>query len=319
MTIDQELRQILDAREAIRGRVVRTPVHRIDGARFGLDGLELVFKLEPLQHAGSFKIRGAFNKLLSLGEEERSRGVVGMSSGNHAQALAYGARELGVPATIVMPDYSVEGKIRATRGYGAEVVVCPTAELKATYERLAKERGLTPVHPFNDEKIIAGAGTAGLELVEDAPDVSCAVVSVGGGGWISGVATAIKGLKPGVRVVGVEPEGAPVVRKSLDAGRMVTLDSVATIADGLAPPFTGDVVFGRIQRYVDDVVTVSDDEIRRALRALMEVGRIWAEPSAAACFAGLLAGKVSVEPGSTVAVMLSGGNISLERLTSVLA
>ena len=316
-----EFDAVLAARDVIAGRLVRTPTQRLDGDLFSpsLAGVRLVFKLEMFQRTGSFKIRGALNKLASLASEEKRRGVIGMSSGNHAQALAYGARLEGVPATVVMPDFSIPGKVAATKAYGASVVMAPATEMLATYERLRDEQGLAAVHPFDDPAIIAGAGTAALELVEDEPNLDLVVAGVGGGGWISGTATAIKGRSPGTRVVGVEPEGASVVRRSLDAGKLVRLESVKTIADGLAPPFTGPVVFDRIQRLVDDVVLIPDAEILAALKLLIEKLKAVVEPSAAACFAGLLSGRVPVAPGQVVGVMLSGGNVDAGRLRELLA
>jgi threonine dehydratase len=316
-----EFDAVLAARDVIAGRLVRTPVQRLEGELFSpaLAGVELVFKLEMFQRTGSFKIRGALNKLASLPAEAKSRGVIGMSSGNHAQALAYGARLEGVPATVVMPDFSVPGKVAATKAYGATVILVPATELFATYERLRDEQGLAAVHPFDDPYIIAGAGTAAIELLEEEPDLDLAVAGVGGGGWISGTATAIKGRSARTRVVGVEPEGAPVVRRSLDAGKLVRLESVKTVADGLAPPFTGPTVFDRIQRLVDDVVLVNDAEIVTALKLLIERLKAVVEPSAAACFAGLLSGRIPVGPGQRVGVLLSGGNVDAARLSELLA
>jgi threonine dehydratase len=315
-----EFEAVLAAQRVIAGRLVRTPLHRLEGDLFSpkLAGVRLVFKLEMFQRTGSFKIRGALNKLASLSDEDKQRGVIGVSSGNHAQALAYGAKLENIPATIVMPDYSVPNKVAATRAYGAEVVIVPAAELLASYERMRDERGLTGVHPFDDPLIIAGAGTSALELLEDEPNLDLVVAGVGGGGWISGTATAVKGRSPGTRVVGVEPEGAPVVRRSLDAGELVRLDRVQTVADGLAPPFTGPIVFDRIQRLVDDVVLISDEAILAALKLIIEKVKAVVEPSGAACLAGLLSGKVPVQPGQTVGVLLSGGNVDAARLRELL-
>lgn len=314
-----ELQAIRAAQTVIDGKLVRTPVQRVEGTVFGLDGVHLAFKLEMFQRTGSFKVRGVLNKLAALSSDEKARGVVGMSSGNHAQALAYAARLEGVPATVIMPSYSVPYKIEATKGYGAQVEIVDASELFDAYETAKRERGLAAIHPFDDPLIMAGAGTAGLELLADVPEIDVAVVGVGGGGCLGGIATALKLAKPGVRVVGVEPEGACAVRRSLDAGRLVRLDKVDTIADGLAPPFTGEHTLDRIKRYVDDVVLVSDAEIVTAMRIILEKVKAVVEPSAAAGFAALLAGKIAVVPGSTVGVMLSGGNISMDRLRELLA
>ncbi len=315
-----DLAPIHAAREVIAARLVRTPVQRIDGADLDprLAGLRLVFKLEMLQRTGSFKIRGVLNKLAALTADEKARGVVGMSSGNHAQALAYGAGLEGIPATVVMPTYAVAYKVDATRAYGAEIVMCEANGLLACYQRVQDERGLTPVHPFDDPLIIAGAGTAGLELLDDAPELDVAVVSAGGGGLLSGMATAIRLTEPATRIVGAEPAGACAIRRSLDEGKLVFLDAVDTVADGLAPPFTGELVLDRIRRYVDDVIVVSDEQILEALRLAIEKLRVVVEPSAVAGLAALLNGKIDVAPGSTVGVMLSGGNINAERLKELL-
>jgi threonine dehydratase len=311
-----ELEEIVSAKQVIAGRLHRTPVARSSylGER---TGTRLFFKQEMFQKTGSFKIRGVLNKLHHLSEEEKRRGVIGMSSGNHAQALAYGSGLYGIPATIVMPGYSVASKVEATRRYGGQVHLTDEG-LMETCRRIQEERGLTLVHPFDDPKIVAGAGTAGFEIVEDVPDVEYVLVSVGGGGLISGVATAVKHKRPEAKVIGVEPEGAPVVSRSLAAGRMVTLDHIDTIADGLCPPFTGEVVFDRIRRYVDEVVTVSDAEILEAMRLILERTKVVAEPSAAASFAALLSGKVKPPAEAVVVCVLSGGNIDAARLKSLL-
>lgn len=313
-----QLEAIQAARRVIADTLQPTPARRMDGSAFGLDGVTLVFKLEMFQPTGSFKIRGVLNTLRSLSTEQKASGVLGMSSGNHAQALAFGARLEGIDATLIMPAYSIPEKIEATKALGARVEIVEASELLEAYDSAVRERGLTAVHPFDDPLIIAGAGTAALELLDDAPEVDTALVSVGGGGWLSGSATAFKLAKPGgVRVIGAEPEGACAVRRSLDAGRLVRLDSVNTVADGLAPPFTGEHCLDRIQRYVDEVVVVTDQEILDAMRAIIEKVKVLVEPSGAAGLAALLSGKIDAPSGSTVAVMLSGGNISLERLKSL--
>lgn len=316
-----ELEQVQAAAKVIQGRLVRTPIQRIDGEVFSpyLAGVSLVFKLEMLQRTGSFKIRGVLNKLHHLTAEEKKRGVIGVSAGNHAQALAYGARLEGIAATIVMPTYAPANKIQATRDLGATVEMAEARDLRETYERLAEERGLTPVHPFNDERIIAGAGTCGLELMEQAADIDAVFAGVGGGGWISGCAAAVKGLRSECQVFGVEPEGAPVMRNSLDAGRPMTLDRVSTVADGLAAPFTGEIVLDRVRRLVDNVVLVRDAEIIEALKAIVEKVKVVVEPSGAACFAALLTGRIKLPRGSTAGLLLSGGNVDAARLRELLA
>lgn len=311
-----EFDAIVSAREVIAGRLHQTPIAGSTclGER---THTRLFFKQEMFQKTGSFKIRGVLNKLDSLSDEEKRRGVIGMSSGNHAQALAYGAGLYGIASTIVMPATSVASKVEATRNYGGQVHLTEEG-LMETCRRIQQERGLTLVHPFDDPMIVAGAGTAGLEIVDDVPDADYVLAGVGGGGLISGVATAVKHKRPEARVIGVEPEGAPVVSRSLKAGKLVTLDKIHTIADGLCPPFTGEIVFDRIQRYVDEVVTVSDPEILEAMRLILERTKVVAEPSAAASFAALLSGKVKPPAGAIVVCVLSGGNIDAGRLKALL-
>jgi len=311
-----ELAEIQSAREVIAGTLVRTPL--LSAPQLGTAlGCDLHFKCEMLQRTGSFKIRGVLNKLSTLTADERQRGVIGVSSGNHAQALAYGASLMGIESTIVMPADSVASKVAATRAYGGQVEL--TAEnLLETYEARRVERGLTPVHPFNDKAIIAGAGTTGLELLEDLPDVDYVFVSIGGGGLISGVATAIKLSRPATKIIGVEPAGSAVVSRSIEAGQLVELEHSDTIADGLKPPFTGDLTVDRVRRFVDEVILVSDAEIIDAMRLIFEQVKVVAEPSAAASFAGLRSGQVKIPAGASVACVLSGGNISAARLQELL-
>ena len=229
-----------------------------------------MLKAEQLQRTGSFKVRGALNKIASLTDEERARGVIAVSAGNHAQGVALAASIAGVKATIVMASNASETKIAATRGYGAEVVLVEggIGEAFAQVEQLQAERGMTLVHPFNDPLIIAGQGTVGLEIVEDVPDVDAIVVGIGGGGLISGVALAAKARKPGVKVYGVEPEGAAVMRRSWDAGAPQEM-TPETIADGLASPVAGDLTYRLTRELLDDIATVSEEEIIDALKALL--------------------------------------------------
>ncbi len=283
-------------------------------------GVHLVLKCENLQKTGSFKVRGALNKLAQLDAASRARGVVTVSAGNHAQALAWAAREAGVAATVVMPDNASSAKVDASRGYGAEVVLFgkSSRDAFAKARELEAERNLTFVHPFDDEAICAGAGTAGLELMEQAPDVDAVVIPIGGGGLISGMLVAIKELNPKVRVYGVEPTGAPSMRMSLDAGRAMQLDSVKTIADGLAAPMAGELNYRIVQRYADDVVLVDDAAIANAVGELLLSTKLLAEPAGAAATAAVLTRAVPLERGERVAVVLSGGNVDLAKLASVI-
>ena len=262
-------------------------------------------------------MRGAYNKIASLSEEERKRGVISYSSGNHAQGVAYAARALGVKAVIVMPNNAPEIKRQATAAMGAEIVLVGPGsdERKAKAEELAKRSGYVIVPPYNDEGIIAGQGTIGLEILEDLPDVEMVLVPVGGGGMASGVATAIKLSKPSVKVIGVEPELAADAQASLRAGKIVevTADEVTrTLADGLRTQSIGPINFEHIKRYVDEIVTVGEDDIRKAMLLLARSPSTVAEPSGAVALAGFLFGKV---PASELSVaVISGGNIEPQML-----
>ena len=311
-----ELNDIIAAQQVIAGRLHRTPM--MGSTYLGdLLGVRLLFKMEMFQKTGAFKVRGVLNKLFHLSEEEKAKGVISLSSGNHAQALAYAAAQSGISSTIVMPMSSVQSKVDATRGYGAEVVLTDE-DLLETALSIQKERDLTLVHPFDDPMIIAGAGTVGLEIIEDVPDVDVVVAGIGGGGLISGVATAVKESRPNVGVIGVEPEGAQGMTLSLQQGKPAHLDSVNTVADGLAAPFAGEHTLAHVQKYVDEVVIVSDDEIIEAMLLIMERCKVVAEPAAAATLAALLYGKTQVSPGETVVCVLSGGNIDRARLRELL-
>lgn len=286
-------------------------------------GSPVVLKMENLQRTGSFKIRGAGHRLAQLTEEERSHGVVAASAGNHAQGVALAAQALGIPATIFMPLGVPVPKLLATRGYGAEVVL--EGETVATSLRLAAEyaerTGAIMIHPFDHRDIVVGQGTLGLELIEDAPDVDTILVGIGGGGLIAGVAAAAKAAaaKIGrtIRVIGVQAENAAAVPPSLAAGHPVEIETHPTIADGILVARTGDVPFGMIQELVDDVVTVSDDDIARALLVLLEQAKVVVEPAGAVGVAAILAGKVA-DTGKTLCV-LSGGNIDPLLLQRVVA
>ncbi|MES2176273.1 MAG: threonine/serine dehydratase [Gemmatimonadota bacterium] len=310
------LQDIRAARERIADRVHRTPLmgsatiaDRIGAAQFGL-------KCESFQKTGSFKVRGSLNTLSQLSDEAKARGVVSVSAGNHAQALAWGARAAGVRCTVVMPANASATKVAASRGYGANVIQYGTgADAFVMALGLAESEGFTFVHPFDDDRIIAGAGTVALELLEQCdspPDV--VVVPIGGGGLIGGVAVGVKEASPLTRVIGVEPVGAAVMRQSLDAGHATRMASMNTIADGLAAPMAGERNFEIVQRYVDDVVLVTDDEIAEAMGVLLSRCKLLAEPAGAAATAALLAGKVVTRASDRVVALLSGGNVDLERV-----
>ncbi|WP_047866522.1 threonine ammonia-lyase [Rubrobacter aplysinae] len=317
MTVD--LTGIREAAEAQRGIVNETPL-LVDEDLSRRFGAGVYLKAESLQRSGSFKIRGAYNKLRSLSEEERERGVISPSAGNHAQGVALAARLLGARATIVMPGFAPLTKVVATRELGAEVVLegdtFDDAALKA--EELRLEHGYTSVHAFDDERVISGQGTVGLEIAESLPGVSVAVVPIGGGGLISGIATALKALVPGVRVVGVQAEGFSSVGPSLQRGEPVAAAGSQTIADGIAVKRPGGLTLPIIRDLVDEVVEVTDDEIARAIAHCAQRNRLVVEGAGAAGAAALLSGKVAVGASDTVCTVLCGGNIDGDLLSRVI-
>jgi threonine dehydratase len=311
-----ELQDIERARDRIAGRVHATPM--MSSATLGDElGVRLLLKAELFQKTGSFKPRGVFNKLLSMDAAGRSRGLVSLSAGNHAAALAYAATAMGATATIVMPASAMQSKVEATRRYGGEVIQTEGSLLDACLA-LQQERDLTLVHPFDDLAVMAGQGTVGLELIGQVPGVDMVVVPVGGGGLISGVAAAVKLRHPSARVVGVEPDGADAMSRSLEQGAPAHLEKVDTIADGLAPPFAGEHTFAHVQRFVDEMVRVTDREIVDAVRLLIQRCKLAAEPSGAASLAALTSGRVTPAAGSTVVCVISGGNIGPDALKQLL-
>jgi threonine dehydratase len=312
------LEQISSARERISHHLHVTPVTtaRLLGKE---TGIALYLKCENLQKTGSFKPRGALNKIVGLDEAQRRRGVVTVSAGNHAQALAWAARTAGVRATVVMPLAASQAKADASAGYGAEVIRHGTTfEAFDRAHELATERGLVFVHPFDDDEVMAGAGTTGLEILDQVSEVETIVVPIGGGGLIGGIAAAVKQLRPTVRVYGVEPRGAAAMRASLDAGRAVRLQTVETIADGLAAPMAGALTYEAVRRYVDDVVLVTDEDIASAVRAILSRTKLLAEPAGAAAVAAILGRKLPLRAGERVVAVVSGGNVDLARLKELL-
>jgi len=312
-----ELSDVQAAREAIGDRLHRTPTFS-SATLSELTGAPVSLKAELFQRTGSFKPRGVLTNLAALTPEERARGVIGISAGNHAQALAWGASTEGIDALLVMWQGASEAKIAATRGYGAEVDLesADPTEAFARLDDLIEQTGRTPVHPFDHPRTIAGQGTVGLELVEDAePDV--VVVPVGGGGLISGVATAVKGLKPDARVIGVEPELSPAMHVALEAGEPVTVEP-RSIADGLNAPFAGANTLAICRELVDEMVLVSEDEIHDAFRFLYERAKLACEPAGAVSTAALLAGKVQADPAGTTVAVVSGGNVAAQTAVAIL-
>lgn len=309
------LDRIRAAAKKLAGKVHRTPLLSASGLG-ARAGVRLFVKCENLQKTGSFKPRGALNKILALSPEERARGLVTVSAGNHAQAVAWAARIAGAACTVVMPTAAPASKIEATRGYGAEIVL---HDDRATlFDRLAEvrdARGLSFVHPFDDPDIAAGAGTTGLEILEDLPDVDVILVPVGGGGLISGIASAAKQIRPSVRMIGVELADGPGLAPALAAGKPVTVTRPwGTIADGMTPPFVGLLAVGVAKEAVDDVVGVSEEEIIDAMKLLMTRAKLYVEGAGAAATAALLAGKVHAPAGAKVVALVSGGNVDLSRI-----
>lgn len=276
-------------------------------------------KTENLQVTGSFKLRGAYYKMSQLTPEEKEKGVIACSAGNHAQGVALAAAKNNIPALICIPDSAPISKIEATKSYGATVVLVPGSydDAHAKAVELQKEQGLTFIHPFDDENVIAGQGTIGLEILDQMPDVEAVVVPVGGGGLISGVAFAIKSLRPQCKVYGVQAANAPSMMKSIQKGKAVTLDTAATFADGIAVKHPGDITFELVRRYVDGVVSVSEDEVASAILALMERQKMVAEGAGAVSVAATMFDKIDLKGKKTVC-LLSGGNIDVNILSRVI-
>jgi threonine dehydratase len=305
------------AREVVAPVVHRTPLlsSRSLSDRIGTSAY---LKAESFQRTGSFKPRGAIYAISRLSKEQRERGIVTMSAGNAAQAIAFAARTAGVSLTVAMPETAPQAKVDATRAYGAEIVFAPDmTKLIALVGELQDRSGAYFLHPYDDAAMIAGHGTCALEVLEDLPDADVFVVGVGGGGLISGIAVAVAARRPGGRIVGVEPTGAATMRRALDAGEPVRLDRVSTIADGLAAPIAGSIPLEIVRRLVADVVVIEDDVIAEGMRFLATRAKLVAEPAGAAATGALLAGRVPVRPGERVVSIVSGGNVDLSRLAQI--
>ena len=326
--LDVPVGDIEDAAVRLRGIVARTPILSSTTAGAWViaatgvpvrDG-RLVLKAEHLQTTGSFKARGMTNRIATLAPDARERGAITLSAGNAGAAYAWAGRAAGVPVTVVMPAGAVRSKVEACQGYGARVVLhgAHVGAAFAEMERLRDAEGLTFVHPFDDPAVIAGNGTAGLELVEDVPDVDVVVVGVGGGGLISGVAAAVKARRPSARVVGVEPVGSEAMTAALAAGEIVTVQPTS-VADGLGAPFAGTWTLSMVRRHVDEVVRIDDATILAGLRFAIERLKQVLEPAGAAALAAVLAGAVPFAADDRVAVVLSGGNVEVGRLGELLA
>lgn len=314
------LDRIRNAQQLLKGVATRTPLLKYPNP---INGRTLFLKPENLQPIGSFKLRGAYNKIASLTDDERRRGVIAYSSGNHAQGVAYAARAMGVLATIVMPDNAPPIKLNGTQALGADVVLVGPAssERKARAEQLAKEHGYAIVPPYNDENIIAGAGTVGLEIIEDLPDVDLVLVPCGGGGLISGVSTAVKLSNPKAKVIGVEPALANDATQSFRSGHIVELTAQEvsrTVADGLRTQSVGEINFQHIRHYVDGFITVTEDEILRAMRQLILTSKMVVEPSGAVTTAAFMFHSAELPPGERSVAVISGGSVEPAFLAKVL-
>ena len=319
MTDFPTLADIKAAAARIAGAVVHTPTLR-SRTLSDITGADIWLKFENLQFTAAYKERGALNKLLALDGAERARGVVAASAGNHAQAVAYHGRRLGIPVTIVMPVSTPTMKVTQTEGHGATVILYGERfdDAHAHAKELEAEQGLVFVHPFDDPAVIAGNGTAGLELIEDVPDVDVVVVGVGGGGLISGIAAAVKGRRPGARVIGIEPEGSNALSLALGRNEIVTIQP-RSVADGLNAPFAGLWTMAMARRHVNEIVLIDDATILGGLRFGLERLKQVMEPAGAAALAAVLAGRVTLRDGERVAVVVSGGNVEVGRLGDLVA
>ncbi len=314
------VQDVLAARDRIRGNVAVTPCP-LSEPFSELCGAEVHFKLENLHRTGSFKERGAANKFALLTPEERKRGVVAASAGNHAQAVAYNAQLLGIEAAIVMPETAPLSKVEATRKFGAHIVLCGNNydDAYAEARRLQEAKGYVFIHAFDDDAVIAGQGTCALEILEQVPEVDVLVASIGGGGWLGGMALAIKSLRPSVRVVGVESSHLPKMRAALEAGGPIVIPNATTLADGIAVKRAGERTLPLIRRYVDEIVGVDDEEVAAAILALIEREKTVAEGAGAASAAALLQRKIrGLKPTTKVVCTISGGNIDPNLIARII-
>ena len=280
--------------------------------------LDIFFKLELMQKTGSFKSRGAINKVLQLNEEERSRGVVAISAGNHAQATSWACSQFGIKSKIIMPHTASQSKIDATESYGGEVILTKE-KMMDTCQKLIDEENLSFVHPFDDLDILMGQGTVALEVINEIKNLEYAFISIGGGGLIAGMACVLKQINPKIKIIGVEPINSNVMTNSIKSGKPEIFDTInnKTIADTLAAPFAGKITFEYVKEYVDDIINVSEDEMIESLRMMIERLKIVPEPSASACFVPIVFNKLNVPSKSKCLVVVCGGNIDLKRIKSL--
>lgn len=310
------MEMLQNAREVLNGVARKTPLF---ASSYINPDADVYIKCENMQVTGSFKLRGAYFKTASLTEEEAKKGVIACSAGNHAQGVALAAQKKGIPAVICMPEAAPLAKVEATRGYGAEVVLVPGVydDAAAKAKELQAEKGYTFLHPFNDEYVMAGQGTVGLEIMDEVADAEVVLVPIGGGGLISGVAFAIKQINPNCKVYGVQAAGAPSMLNSIRDGKIETLASVSTMADGIAVKQPGDMTFAMCQKYVDGIVTVTEDEIATAILLLIEKHKMVAEGAGAVSVAAAMHNKVDIKGKKTVCV-ISGGNVDVNILDRII-
>ena len=318
LLVQPTMDDFLAAKKELDGKINRTPLN-YSSTFSRIYGADIFFKMENIQKPGSFKARGAIFKVSRLTNDQKKRGVITASAGNHAQGVAYAAMINGINAKIVMPEYTVPAKVNAVMDYKAQVVLSGAdyneAHIRA--DEICKAENRTFIDAFNDRWIISGQGTIGLEILEDQPDIDIILVPIGGGGLISGIALAAKMLKPGIRIVGIQSEQADSMKQSVAAGKIVPYTSTNTIADGISVKYPGELNLRIVQKYVDDIVTVSDESIAMALYKLLERNKVLVEPSGAVGLAALMEGKINVG-GKKVAIVLSGGNANLLLLSKII-
>lgn len=309
-----DVKEVYDAKERLKGHIKKTPV--VYAPNFGDD---IYLKVEVLQDTGSFKLRGAYNKIATLSDEEAERGVVACSAGNHAQGVAKSASERGIRSVICMPYHAPLSKVKATKSYGAEVKLIKDSfdDAAAYAKKLSEEEGYTFIAPFDDEKIIAGQGTVGIEILEEVKNIDIIVVPIGGGGLISGVALAAKSINPDIKIIGVQTQISPSMYESVKEGKILTVKGGSTIADGIAVKTPGKITYELVKKYVDEIVLVTEGEISSAILTLLEENKIITEGAAASTVAALMYKKFS-HKGKKVCCVLSGGNIDVTRVSKVI-
>ncbi|GAA0729879.1 threonine ammonia-lyase [Clostridium malenominatum] len=313
-----DLNSIKQAQENIREVVRKTPLFYSN--TFSKEsGYNIYLKCENKQKTGAFKLRGAYNKISNLSQEEKVRGVIASSAGNHAQGVAYAATALGIKSTIVMPETAPQAKVQATKSYGAKIIQYGEVydECYSKALEIQRELGATFIHPFNDEDIIAGQGTIGLEILEDLSETDAIIVPIGGGGLISGVALAAKSIKPSIKIIGVQSSIIASSKVSLQEGKIVTLPGVKSLADGISVKTPGDITFDYMKNYVDDIVTVSEDEIAYGIFCLLERSKLVVEGAGAVAISAILSDKISIK-GKNIACLISGGNIDIAVVSKII-